>query len=301
MRFTELAAMRQALTLAALRTGATSPNPPVGCVILDPSGEVLAAGFHGRKGEPHAEVNALRAAGARAHGATAVVTLEPCCHVGVTPACHQALIDAGVARVVVALEDPTSRGQGGIALLRQAGIDVVVGTGEQEAELLLHPWLHSLAEGRPYLIWAAGTDSSSSERLREFAAPQVDIVVDERGEVTEAIPGRHHPDVLRPPAEPLPNTPDEAIAVLSSTGARRVLILGGEADPAVASLVTGGWIDQILTHTRDLATPSLDGRTAGIVDLPAGWMLTGLHPVGDGVIADHRPEGLSTATAQEPR
>ncbi|WP_246538700.1 bifunctional diaminohydroxyphosphoribosylaminopyrimidine deaminase/5-amino-6-(5-phosphoribosylamino)uracil reductase RibD [Saccharopolyspora endophytica] len=292
--------MRQALTLAALRIGATSPNPPVGCVILDPAGGVLGAGFHGRKGEPHAEVNALRAAGDRAGGATAVVTLEPCCHVGVTPACHQALIDAGVARVVVGLEDPTSRGQGGIALLRQAGIDVIVGTAEREVRLLLHPWLHSLAQGRPYLIWGTSTDTDGRERLRKFAAPEVDLIIDECGEVAEAIAGRHHPDVLRTPAGPLPREPEEAVSALGATGARRALILGGQTDIATAPLFTGGWIDRVLSHTRDPAIPSLDGLAPEIIDLPPGWNLAALHPVLDGIITDYRPEDPTPGADPEP-
>src|SRR4051812_35242695 len=113
----EIAAMRQATVLSALGLGTTSPNPPVGCVILDSQGQIVGIGFHRRKGEAHAEVNALNAAGTAARGGTAVVTLEPCNHDGVTPACRQALLDAGVARVVIGVMDPTSRGDGGAAVL----------------------------------------------------------------------------------------------------------------------------------------------------------------------------------------
>lgn len=99
----EFAAMRQAITLSALGLGTTSPNPPVGCVVLDSSGNVAGFGWHERKGEGHAETRALADAGTAAKGGTAVVTLEPCNHVGRTPACRQALIDAGIARVLIAL------------------------------------------------------------------------------------------------------------------------------------------------------------------------------------------------------
>jgi diaminohydroxyphosphoribosylaminopyrimidine deaminase / 5-amino-6-(5-phosphoribosylamino)uracil reductase len=95
----EIAAMRRAIALSAAGIGSTSPNPPVGCVLLDPDSRIVGEGYHERKGESHAEVNALAAAGALAQGATAVVTLEPCNHQGRTPACRQALIDAGVKRV----------------------------------------------------------------------------------------------------------------------------------------------------------------------------------------------------------
>src|SRR6266513_4824464 len=105
----EVAAMRRAIGLSAAGLGTTSPNPPVGCVVLDPSGQVVGEGYHERKGEAHAEAQALAAAGHLASGATAVVTLEPCNHQGRTPPCRQALIDAGVRRAVIAMIDPTSR------------------------------------------------------------------------------------------------------------------------------------------------------------------------------------------------
>src|SRR5215212_4318038 len=109
----ELLAMRRAVLLSAHGLGTTSPNPPVGCVVLDTRGDVVGTGFHERKGGPHAEGAALADAGERARGGTAVVTLEPCNHVGRTPACRQLLLDAEVARVVIAVMDPTSRGGGG--------------------------------------------------------------------------------------------------------------------------------------------------------------------------------------------
>ena len=108
----ETAAMRRAIALSAAGLGTTSPNPPVGCVLLGPGGEIVGEGFHEREGEAHAEVQALTAAGSLAAGATAVVTLEPCNHQGRTPPCRQALIDAGIRRAVVAGIDPTSRGAG---------------------------------------------------------------------------------------------------------------------------------------------------------------------------------------------
>ena len=110
--------MQRALQLAALGAGRTSPNPLVGCVVLDAAGHLVGEGFHQRAGTPHAEVHALRQAGARAEGGTAVVTLEPCCHHGRTPPCSQALIQAGVARVVLAMTDPDPRvaGRGTAAL-----------------------------------------------------------------------------------------------------------------------------------------------------------------------------------------
>ncbi|MFJ4609570.1 hypothetical protein [Streptomyces griseus] len=104
--------MRRAIVNSASGLGATSPNPAVGCVILDSVGRRAGEGFHLRKGDAHAEVNALAAAGSQAAGGTAVVTLEPCNHEGLTPPCHQALLDARFTRVLIAVMDPTSRGEG---------------------------------------------------------------------------------------------------------------------------------------------------------------------------------------------
>jgi diaminohydroxyphosphoribosylaminopyrimidine deaminase/5-amino-6-(5-phosphoribosylamino)uracil reductase len=98
--------MRRALALAALGTGRTSPNPLVGAVVLDHAGTLVGEGYHARAGTPHAEVHALAQAGERARGGTLVVTLEPCCHHGRTPPCSEAVIAAGIARVVVAMVDP---------------------------------------------------------------------------------------------------------------------------------------------------------------------------------------------------
>lgn len=143
--------MRRALWLAERGGGATSPNPMVGCVILDADGEPAGEGWHARAGGPHAEAAALaaaREAGRDVREGTAVVTLEPCAHHGRTPPCAQALIDAGIARVVFADEDP-AEGKGGAARLREAGIEAVGGLRRAEARALNEPWLHRTATGRP--------------------------------------------------------------------------------------------------------------------------------------------------------
>ncbi|THC51014.1 bifunctional diaminohydroxyphosphoribosylaminopyrimidine deaminase/5-amino-6-(5-phosphoribosylamino)uracil reductase RibD [Streptomyces sp. A1499] len=145
--------MRRALALSALGLGATSPNPVVGCVVLDASGEVAGEGWHQRAGGPHAEVNALRAAGGRARGGTALVTLEPCNHTGRTGPCAQALIEAGVARVVYAVSDPNPAATGGAETLRAAGISVEQGLCEAEAAEGNAAWLTSVRLGRPHVTW----------------------------------------------------------------------------------------------------------------------------------------------------
>ena len=161
--------MRLALAEAARGLGRTSPNPPVGCVIVqpgesraDPAGDtsgnpdprIVGRGFHLRAGGPHAETFALREAGERARGATAYVTLEPCSHFGHTPPCADALIAAGVRRVVVAATDPDPRVSGqGLARLRAAGAEVVTGVLEAEARRQQAGFRSRLLRGRPHVIY----------------------------------------------------------------------------------------------------------------------------------------------------
>ncbi|MFH9250373.1 bifunctional diaminohydroxyphosphoribosylaminopyrimidine deaminase/5-amino-6-(5-phosphoribosylamino)uracil reductase RibD [Streptomyces lydicus] len=149
----ETAAMRRAIELAARGLGHTSPNPVVGCVVLDSEGRTAGEGWHERAGGPHAEVHALRAAGERARGGTAVVTLEPCNHTGRTGPCARALIDAGVARVVYAVSDPTPTATGGAVTLAAAGVDVEGGLLADEAAAGNEAWLTSVLRGRPFVLW----------------------------------------------------------------------------------------------------------------------------------------------------
>lgn len=143
--------MGRALELARRGLYTTDPNPRVGCVLVRGE-EVVGEGWHVRAGGPHAEINALRAAGARAAGATAYVTLEPCCHHGRTPPCTDALIASGVRRVVAAMEDPNPRvGGAGLKALRAAGIEVRSGVLAAEAERLNPGFVMRMREGRPWV------------------------------------------------------------------------------------------------------------------------------------------------------
>lgn len=155
----EVDAMRRALDLAR-RGPAHGPNPRVGAVLLGRHGDVLGEGWHAGAGTPHAEVAALRAAsdrGVDVHGATAVVTLEPCDHTGRTGPCSLALIEAGVSRVVYAVADPNPVAGGGAERLRSAGVDVVQGVLAGAARELLGPWLPAVRSGRPYVTLKLAT------------------------------------------------------------------------------------------------------------------------------------------------
>ncbi|WP_107221420.1 bifunctional diaminohydroxyphosphoribosylaminopyrimidine deaminase/5-amino-6-(5-phosphoribosylamino)uracil reductase RibD [Thauera aromatica] len=155
---TDHGAMARALALAARGLNTTAPNPRVGCVLVR-DGEVVGEGWHRRAGEAHAEIHALEQAGERARGATAYVTLEPCSHFGRTPPCADALIAAGVARVVAAMEDPNPLVAGrGMARLRAAGIVTAHGLMETEAHELNIGFVSRMTRGRPWLrLKAAAT------------------------------------------------------------------------------------------------------------------------------------------------
>ena len=143
--------MAEAVALGEDARGLSAPNPNVGCVIVSPAGKIVGKGATATGGRPHAEAIALQAAGKRARGATVFVTLEPCAHESPRgPACTDLLLKAGPARVVIALKDPDPRTSGkGIKRLRDAGIDVKVGTGREAAKRSLSGWLTRLKLGRP--------------------------------------------------------------------------------------------------------------------------------------------------------
>jgi len=152
-------AMERALLIAGVH-GVPGPNPRVGCVILDPEGRVLVEGYHRGAGTPHAEAHALaraEAAGIDVHGATAVVTLEPCNHTGRTGPCAQALLAAGVRRVVVAQSDPNPQAAGGARTLRDGGVEVVVGVEAEAAAALNRAWTFAVTHGRPFVTWKFAT------------------------------------------------------------------------------------------------------------------------------------------------
>jgi len=162
--------MRRALALAAKGVGQVSPGPLVGCVIVSPSGAVIGEGFYVYENLTHAETYALEQAGERARGATAYVSLEPHAHHGRTPPCTDALINAGVSRVISPIEDPNPKVSGkGFAHLRAAGVDVAVGLLGREARQLNEKYLHFMATGRPFvhLKLAASLDGKIATRIGE--------------------------------------------------------------------------------------------------------------------------------------
>ncbi|HEY9366486.1 MAG TPA: bifunctional diaminohydroxyphosphoribosylaminopyrimidine deaminase/5-amino-6-(5-phosphoribosylamino)uracil reductase RibD [Agromyces sp.] len=160
----DAAAMRRALELAA-RGPARGVNPRVGCVILSPAGEILAEGWHRGVGTAHAEVDALaKLEPGAARGATTVVTLEPCNHTGHTGPCAVALIEAGIGRVVYAVDDPGEHSSGGAERLRAAGVEVTAGVFADEVEAMLDDWLFAARNHRPHITvkWASSLDGRAA-------------------------------------------------------------------------------------------------------------------------------------------
>jgi diaminohydroxyphosphoribosylaminopyrimidine deaminase / 5-amino-6-(5-phosphoribosylamino)uracil reductase len=245
----EVAAMRHAIALAQRGLGSTSPNPIVGCVVLDASQRVVGEGFHERAGGPHAEIVALSAAGERARGGTAVVTLEPCRHTGRTGPCTQALIDAGVSRVVYAVADPGSVAGGGAQVLRTEGLDVVGGVLADDAARSNEAWLHRARTGRPFVTWkfaatldgrAAAADGSSRWITSPAARADVHLL---RSKVDAIVVGTgtviaDDPELtVRMPDSPSPRHPRHPLRVV--VGRREIppsaRVFGGDAPTLVIS------------------------------------------------------------------
>ncbi|MGL6196511.1 MAG: bifunctional diaminohydroxyphosphoribosylaminopyrimidine deaminase/5-amino-6-(5-phosphoribosylamino)uracil reductase RibD [Thermoguttaceae bacterium] len=159
--------MLRAFELAKLGEGSVLPNPMVGCVIVSAANQIVGEGWHKQYGGPHAEVHALNAAGDAARGATAYVSLEPCSHFGKTPPCANALISAGIKKVVLAMRDPNPKVNGkGIELLKNAGIEVVESVCEKEARELNVKFLTRIEKKRPWIIakWAMTLDGKIASR-----------------------------------------------------------------------------------------------------------------------------------------
>jgi diaminohydroxyphosphoribosylaminopyrimidine deaminase/5-amino-6-(5-phosphoribosylamino)uracil reductase len=263
--------IERALELAERGRGTTHPNPVVGAVVVR-DGEVVAEGWHERKGGPHAEVVALDAAGERARGATLYVTMEPCAHHGTTPPCTEAILAAGVARVVAGSLDPNPEAGGGLEVLRAAGVDVEL-VDSFAARAQNEAWRTWVAKGRPFVVlklaltldcrvttpgtrWISGEESR--RHVHELRA-QVDAVAVGMGTVRADDPELTARDVgaTRQPRRlafgsgpsklELRTGPlDEELRALASEGVQSLLVEGG---PTLAtSLLRDGLVDKLMLY-----------------------------------------------------
>ena len=263
--------MRRAVELAGRGLGLTSPNPVVGAVAVR-GGEIVGEGFHQRAGEAHAEVSALAAAGPRAEGATLYVTLEPCVHHGKTPPCVDGILQAGVGRVVVAVQDPNPLVNGrGLERLRDAGVDVTVGVEQEAATRLNRPFFKYITTGRPFVTLKVAmtldgkiADREGSSRwitgeaargLVHRMRSQADAILVGIGTVLKDDPGLTV-RLERPwPREPF-----------------RVVVDSRLRTPPDARLIRAGRPDRVIVACVDLAPPErakrLDAQGIQLLSLP---------------------------------
>jgi diaminohydroxyphosphoribosylaminopyrimidine deaminase / 5-amino-6-(5-phosphoribosylamino)uracil reductase len=291
--------MREALRLAQSPDAPFGENPRVGCVIVDADGRIAGRGYHHGAGSPHAEVEALVEAGDAARGGTAVVTLEPCRHVGRTGPCTQALIDAGVSSVVFGQSDPTEEAGGGAAVLRAAGVEVLSGLLIAECERVNEAWTFAVGARRPMVTWkvavsldgrVAGPDGGPTPitgveartAVHELRA-QVGAIVVGTGTalvddpaLTVRLPGAASPPPLRVVvgSRAIP----DAAAVLDD---RAPTLLLDERDPAAVleQLYHRGVRHVLLEGGPTLAAAFLRARLVDRVDWYVAPMLLGDGPV----------------------
>ena len=303
----ETQAMERAVELAWSARRVSPPNPWVGCVVLAPDGTVLGEGATAEPGGPHAEIAALNAAGSNSPGSTLVTTLEPCAHHGRTPPCTDAIVSAGVARVVAAIEDPDGNVIGrGIKALTEAGVSVDVGCGAELVEQQLRPYLHHRRTGRPFVVvklaatldgriaapdgssrWITGAESRADvHRLRSRSDaivvgagtvrsddPELTVREVEGVDPLRVVLGSTPPDRRAEPALHLDGEPIEVIGALEERGVLQVLVEGG-AD--VAGRFHGaGLVDRYVLYLAPALLGGDDGvplfRCPGVATIRDAW------------------------------
>ncbi len=305
--------LERALALAENGRGTTHPNPVVGAVVVA-DGEVVGEGWHERKGGPHAEVVALAAAGERARGATVYVTLEPCAHHGTTPPCVDALIDAGVARVVAGQLDPHPDHGGGLERLREQGVAVELADGDLAFRVRqqIEEWRTWVTLRRPFVTykvavsldgrvrvpgsrWVTGEDS---RRLVHVVRAQSDAVAVGMGTVrwdnprldARGVPVVRQPRRIAFGRGPLPGGSElellsgpllEELERLAEEGVQSLLLEGGPT--LAAAFLAGGLVDKLLV----CVAPRLSGEGPGLLEgLPGGIELARMEarPIGEDVL-----------------
>ena len=307
--------LERAIELAERGRGTTHPNPVVGAVVVN-DGEVVGEGWHERKGEAHAEVHALEAAGERARGATLYVTLEPCDHHGSQPPCVDAIIEAGIAKVVIGVKDPT---RDGISRLREAGVEVDV-LDLWEARAQNEAWLTWASLNRPFVTYKAAVtldgrmtvpgerwiSGEESRRLVHELRAASDAVAVGMGTVRADNPhlDARGVEVLRQPRRlafghgPLPEgselelltgTLEEELARLAGDGVQSLLLEGGPT--LAAAFFDADLVDKLLLFVAPKLAGEGPGLLAGLAQPAALTRLTA-HPVGEDV--------LLTAYVHEP-
>ena len=323
----ELQAMERAIELAWVARRVAPPNPWVGAVVLAPDGTVLGEGVTAAPGGAHAEISALDAAGNRSRGATLVTTLEPCAHFGRTPPCTDAIISAGVARVVTGIEDPDPQVSGrGAAALTDAGISVEVGVGAELVADQLRAYLHHRETGRPFVIlklaitldgriaapdgssrWITGPESRVDVHLLRARSDAVLVgagtVRADDPELTvrevagpdprRVVLGKAAPGARVEPAEHLDCPPAEALQKLAAEGVLQVLVEGGAE--VAAQFHRAGLVDRYVLYVAPALLGGDDGvplfRGPGAATLAEAWRgrIAGVTRLGDDLKVELEP------------
>ncbi len=271
--------LRRAYELATRGVGRTAPNPAVGCVVVK-DGRIVGEGHHIAAGAPHAEIEALRDAGGAARGATVYVTLEPCDHHGRTPPCVAALVEAGVADVVIGMKDPDTRVSGGGAVaLAEAGVTVRMAEDPGPFERLNAPWLHAIETGRPWVRAKVAVTLDGRVALRPGVRSRLTrgggyVTSLARGVADAVMVGASTLEIDRPrltaraeDGRPLERQPIRVVLCRSSL----------PSPDAVRALSEGGAIVLLAPDGLERETPRSSDRTAGarIIRYDAGAGLDG--------------------------
>lgn len=271
---THQAYMAQALALAQKGRFTVSPNPMVACLLVN-EGQLVGQGWHQRAGEPHAEILALREAGTKALGATAYVTLEPCCHQGRTPPCTEALIAAGVKEVYVACLDPNPLVSGkGVQALEEAGIQVKLGLFEAEAKQLNEVFFHYIKTRRPFVLakWAMSLDGRTSTQpqdSRQISSPESHQHTHKIRQQVDAILVGSQTAIQDNPQLTARAMPDEAVSLRQPL---RIVLASKGNLPLHLKLLDGSLPGKTLIATTEAADKAwcqiLEGRKVEVLVLP---------------------------------
>lgn len=329
----DVIAMRRAIDLASTVRCTVSPNPWVGCLVLPSDVSEQRAVYEGATrppGGPHAEVVALAAAGPASRGATVVTTLEPCSHVGRTGPCADALIDAGVSRVVVGIEDPDPRVRGmGIARLRAAGVRVDVGVCDDEVRRSLAPYLKHRRTGRPWVVlklattldgriaapdgtsqWITGEEArTDAHALRAESDavlvgagtvraddPSLTVRLVDGDDPMRVVLGRARRDAKVQPAVELDGPLDDVLTDLGARGVLQVLVEGGAS--VAHAFHAAGLVDHYVFYLAPALLGGDDGRPLfagpGAATMAGAWRgrVTGVKVLGDDLRIDLEPKGM---------
>ena len=292
----DTAFMRRALALAREGWGQTAPNPLVGAVVVRDD-RIVGEGFHPRYGAAHAEVNALRAAGDAARGATLYVTLEPCAHEGKTPPCADAVIAAGVSRVVIAVRDPSPVARGGLERMREAGVHVTVGVERNEALEVNAPFFNAHGTDRPWVtlklaLSAEGAIADADRRRRWLSGPEsrrevhrmraaADAIAVGLGTVIADDPMLTVRDVAAPRMAPVRVVFDAALGIPAAAAVVRTardvptVVVAREADERRSTLLREAGVDVLIASSAGDALRQLYRRGIRALLVEGGASLAG--------------------------